>query len=96
MNRLDQVLQGRVTGVQVTNSAGSPGGAVRIRIRGANSINGDNGPIYVVDGFVGAEFSSINPDDIESIQVLKDAAATAIYGSRGSNGVILVTTQERQ
>lgn len=94
VNRLDQVLQGRVTGVQVTNSAGSPGGAVRIRIRGANSINGDNGPIYVVDGFVGAEFFSINPDDIESIQVLKDAAATAIYGSRGSNGVILVTTRK--
>ncbi len=94
VNRLDQVLQGRVTGVQVTNSAGSPGGAVRIRIRGANSINGDNGPIYVVDGFVGAEFFSINPDDIESIQVLKDAAATAIYGSRGSNGVILVTTKK--
>ncbi|WP_158618277.1 TonB-dependent receptor [Chitinophaga lutea] len=94
VNRLDQVLQGRVTGVQVTNSAGSPGGAVRIRIRGANSINGDNGPLYVVDGFIGAEFFSINPDDIESIQVLKDAAATAIYGSRGSNGVILVTTKK--
>ncbi|WP_346318032.1 TonB-dependent receptor [Chitinophaga sp. YIM B06452] len=94
VNRIDQVLQGRVTGVQVTNSAGSPGGAVRIRIRGANSINGDNGPIYVVDGFVGAELFSINPDDIESIQVLKDAAATAIYGSRGSNGVILVTTKK--
>lgn len=94
VNRIDQVLQGRVTGVQVTNSAGSPGGAVRIRIRGANSINGDNGPIYVVDGFVGAELFAINPDDIESIQVLKDAAATAIYGSRGSNGVILVTTRK--
>lgn len=94
VNRIDQVLQGRVTGVQVTNSAGSPGGAVRIRIRGANSINGDNGPIYVVDGFVGAELFSINPDDIESIQVLKDAAATAIYGNRGANGVILVTTKK--
>ncbi len=94
VNRIDQVLQGRVTGVQVTNSAGSPGGAVRIRIRGANSINGDNGPIYVVDGFVGAELFSINPDDIASIQVLKDAAATAIYGNRGANGVILVTTKK--
>ncbi len=94
VNRLDQVLQGRAAGVQVTNAAGSPGGSVRIRIRGANSINGDNGPLYVVDGFVGAEFFSINPDDIESVQVLKDASATAIYGSRGSNGVIIVTTKK--
>ncbi len=94
VNRLDQVLQGRATGVQVTNSAGSPGGGVRIRIRGSNSINGSNDPLYVVDGFVGAEFFAINPDDIESIQVLKDASATAIYGSRGSNGVILVTTKK--
>jgi TonB-linked SusC/RagA family outer membrane protein len=94
VNRLDQVLQGRAAGVQVTNAAGSPGGSVRIRIRGANSINGDNGPLYVVDGFVGAEFFAINPDDIESIQVLKDASATAIYGSRGANGVIIVTTRK--
>lgn len=94
VNRLDQLLQGRASGVQVTNAAGSPGGSVRIRIRGANSINGDNGPLYVVDGFVGAEFFAINPDDIESVQVLKDAAATAIYGSRGSNGVIIITTRK--
>lgn len=94
VNRLDQVLQGRAAGVQVTNAAGSPGGAVRIRIRGANSINGENGPLYVVDGFVGAEFFAINPDDIESIQVLKDASATAIYGSRGANGVIIITTRK--
>lgn len=94
VNRLDQVLQGRVSGVQVTNAAGAPGGSVRIRIRGANSINGDNSPLYVVDGFVGAELFAINPDDIESIQVLKDASATAIFGSRGSNGVIIVTTKK--
>lgn len=94
VNRLDQVLQGRATGVQVTSSAGSPGGAARIRIRGSNSVNGGNDPLYVVDGFVGAEFFAINPDDIASIQVLKDAAATAIYGSRGSNGVILITTRK--
>lgn len=94
VNRLDQVLQGRVAGVQVTNAAGSPGGSVRIRIRGTNSINGDNSPLYVVDGFIGAEFFAINPDDIESVQVLKDASATAIYGSMGSNGVILVTTKK--
>ncbi|SDF83465.1 TonB-dependent receptor [Chitinophaga filiformis] len=94
VNRLDQVLQGRAAGVQVTNAAGSPGGAVRIRIRGGNSINGDNGPLYVVDGFVGAEFFAINPDDIESVQVLKDASATAIFGSRGANGVIIITTKK--
>lgn len=94
VNRLDQVLQGRVAGVQVTNAAGSPGGSVRIRIRGTNSINGDNSPLYVVDGFIGAEFFAINPDDIESVQVLKDASATAIYGSMGANGVILVTTKK--
>lgn len=94
VNRLDQILQGRAAGVQVTNATGAPGGSVRIRIRGANSINGDNGPLYVVDGFVGADFSSINPDDIESLQVLKDASATAIYGSRGANGVIIITTKK--
>lgn len=94
VNRLDQVLQGRAAGVQVTNVAGSPGGSVRIRIRGSNSINSDNGPLYVVDGFVGADFSSINPEDIESLQVLKDASATALYGSRGANGVIILTTRK--
>lgn len=94
VNRLDQVLQGRAAGVQVTNSTGAPGGAVRIRIRGSNSINGDNSPLYVLDGFVGADFNSINPDDIESIQILKDAAATAIYGSRGANGVVILTTKK--
>jgi TonB-linked SusC/RagA family outer membrane protein len=94
VNRLDQVLQGRAAGVQVTNASGAPGGAVRIRIRGSNSINGDNSPLYVVDGFIGADFSSINPDDIETLQVLKDAAATAIFGSRGANGVVIITTKK--
>lgn len=93
VNRLDQVLQGRAAGVQVTNASGSPGGDVRIRIRGANSINGDNSPLYVVDGFVGADFNTINPEDIASLEVLKDASATAIYGSRGANGVIIITTK---
>lgn len=94
VNRFDQVLQGRAAGVQVTNSTGAPGGAVRIRIRGSNSINGDNSPLYVVDGFIGAEFFAINPDDIASVQILKDASATAIYGSRGANGVVIVTTKK--
>ncbi len=92
--RLDQALQGRVAGVQVTNNTGSPGGDVKIRIRGANSISGGNDPLYVVDGFIGADFQNVNPDDIESIQVLKDASATAIYGSRGASGVVLITTKK--
>ncbi|HVW62960.1 MAG TPA: TonB-dependent receptor [Puia sp.] len=91
--RLDQALQGRSTGVQVTTSSGSPGGNVRIRIRGANSLTGDNSPLYVVDGFVGADFTTLNTDDIASIEILKDASATAIYGSRGANGVVIVTTR---
>lgn len=93
LNRVDQILQGRTAGVNVTNASGAPGGAVNIRIRGANSINGNNDPLYVVDGFVGADFRDVNPADIESIQILKDASATAIYGSRGANGVVLITTR---
>jgi TonB-dependent starch-binding outer membrane protein SusC len=94
VTRVDQILQGRAAGVQVTNAGGAPGGEVRIRIRGANSIFGDNSPLYVVDGYVGADFTTINPNDIESIQVLKDASSTAIYGSRGANGVIIITTKK--
>lgn len=93
VSRIDQILQGRTAGVSVTNSSGAPGGELSIRIRGANSVNGNNDPLYVVDGFVGADFRNVNPSDIESIQVLKDASSTAIYGSRGSNGVILITTK---
>lgn len=93
VTRVDQALQGRAAGVQVTNASGAPGSDVRIRIRGANSINFDNGPLYVIDGFVGADFNVLNPDDIADIQILKDAAATAPYGSRGANGVIIITTK---
>ncbi|SEW35253.1 TonB-linked outer membrane protein, SusC/RagA family [Chitinophaga arvensicola] len=93
VTRLDQALQGRATGVQVTSASGSPGGDVRIRIRGANSLTGDNNPLYVVDGFVGADFNNVNTEDIASIVVLKDASSTAIYGSRGANGVIIITTK---
>ncbi len=93
VTRFDQILQGRTPGVNVTNSSGAPGGNVSIRIRGSNSINGDNEPLYVVDGFVGADFRDVNPADIASIQVLKDASATAVYGSRGSNGVVVITTK---
>lgn len=94
VNRVDQVLQGRATGVQVTNASGAPGGDVRIRIRGANSVLGSNDPLYVLDGFVGADFTTVNTEDIESIQILKDASSTAIYGSRGANGVVIITTKK--
>ena len=94
VTRLDQVLQGRAAGVQVTQANGAPGGDARIRIRGANSVLGDNNPLYVIDGFIGANFNFINPSDIETIQVLKDAASTSIYGSRGANGVVIITTKK--
>jgi TonB-dependent starch-binding outer membrane protein SusC len=88
-------LQGRVAGVAVTNNSGAPGGAVKIRIRGANSVNASNDPLYVVDGIALSSngLSDINVNDIESMEVLKDASATAVYGSRGANGVILITTK---
>lgn len=93
VNRVDQILQGRTAGVNVMSSSGAPGGASTIRIRGSNSITGNNDPLYVIDGFVGADFQNVNPTDIETIQVLKDASSTAIYGSRGANGVVLITTK---
>ncbi|GAA4379557.1 TonB-dependent receptor [Hymenobacter koreensis] len=93
--RADQILQGRVSGVQVTQTNSEPGGNVSVRIRGTNSINSGNEPLFVVDGFPGAgDLNSINPADIESIEVLKDASSTAIYGSRGANGVVLITTKK--
>lgn len=109
VSSLDQTLKGGISGVQVTQTSGQPGGGVSIRIRGGASVQGGNEPLYVIDGFpvynqaestgVGSgtpmnPLASINPADIEGIEVLKDAAATAIYGSRGANGVILVTTKK--
>ena len=94
VTRLDQALQGRASGVQVTNASGAPGGDVRIRVRGANSVNGANDPLYVIDGFVGGDFGLLGPDDVESMQILKDASATAPYGSRGANGVVIITTKK--
>ncbi len=92
--RTEQILQGRVSGVQVTQSNSAPGGGLTVRIRGINSISSGNDPLYVIDGFPGVgDLNSLNPADIESIEVLKDASATAIYGSRGANGVVLVTTK---
>jgi TonB-linked SusC/RagA family outer membrane protein len=114
-NNVDNMLMGRSSGVTVVSNNGNPGEAASVRIRGSNSLRGNNEPLYVVDGIVitsagedvalgsadGNEsqqaingLAGINPADIESIEVLKDASATAIYGSRGSNGVILITTKQ--
>ncbi len=106
----DNLLQGAVPGVAVTQSSGQPGATATIRVRGGNSISFGNDPLYVIDGFIvynnnsyvntGASngvgvnaLSTINPSDIESIEILKDASATAIYGSRGANGVVIITTR---
>ena len=90
-----QALSGRAAGVQIKQNTGAPGAAISVRIRGTNSVQGSNEPLYVVDGFpIGSSLSFINNSDIESLEVLKDASATAIYGSRGANGVILITTKE--
>lgn len=102
----DQAIQGRAAGVQVTQASSAPGGRVSIRIRGGNSLSSGNEPLYVIDGYPitaggtaggnGAgqnPLASINPSDIASMEILKDASATAIYGSRGANGVVLVTTK---
>ena len=111
---VDQLLQGRAAGIQVTQNAANPGSGISVRIRGTSSLRGNNEPLYVVDGIIissasedvvatggnntGQEqqngLNGINPRDIEDIQVLKDASATAIYGSRGANGVILITTKK--
>ena len=93
MQRVDQALQGRAAGVLVLNTAGAPGANTTIRVRGMNSINGGNNALIVVDGLQGGNLNALNPNDIESIEILKDASATAIYGSMGANGVILITTR---
>ena len=88
-----QALQGRTAGVQVTQNSKAPGGSISVRVRGSNSISSSNEPLYVVDGFPTTNGTDINPNDIESMEILKDASATAIYGARGANGVILITTK---
>lgn len=100
---IDQVLQGRAAGVQIQANTGTPGGSSAIRIRGINSLNATNQPIFVIDGVIvdssssddgnSNPLSSINPSDIVSMDILKDASATAIYGARASNGVIMITTK---
>lgn len=88
-----QALQGRVAGVVVQNSNGAPSGSATIRIRGANSLTYGNDPLIIIDGVQDGNIGSLNPNQIESIEVLKDAAALSVYGSKGANGVILVTTK---
>ncbi|UZR98826.1 SusC/RagA family TonB-linked outer membrane protein [Chondrinema litorale] len=108
LNKVDQVLVGQLAGVRVKQTSGLPGKGFSIQVRGTGSINANNEPLYVVDGFPleassqsssggfsnGNPLNNLNPNDIESIQVLKDAASASIYGSRGSNGVVLITTKK--
>ena len=93
ITRLDQALQGTTPGVKVQSNSGQPGQQLSVLIRGTNSITGSNQPLYVIDGQIGGNIESISPEDIQSMEVLKDASSTAIYGSMASNGVILVTTK---
>ena len=93
----DQALAGRIAGVSVSSSEGTPGGTMNIVIRGNNSLTQENSPLYVIDGFPvedPAAANSINPNDIESVDILKDASATAIYGARGANGVVIISTKK--
>lgn len=98
-----QGLQGRVAGMQINENSGAPGGNFSVRVRGINSINGSSEPLYIIDGVqisgggtvtAMSPLSQINPNDIESVEVLKDASAAAIYGARGANGVVLITTKQ--
>jgi TonB-linked SusC/RagA family outer membrane protein len=108
ISNVAQGIEGRVSGVQVTQNSDAPGGSVSFRIRGTNSINGDSEPLYVIDGLqvsntgsskTGGNVTALNPlaslspNDIESVEILKDASAAAIYGARGANGVVLITTK---
>lgn len=93
--RVDEALAGKLSGVRIQNQDGAPGADPKIQIRAASSVNGNANPLIVVDGFpISGSIATINPNDIESLEVLKDAASAAIYGSRGANGVILVTTKK--
>jgi len=93
VSSVDQALQGRVAGVQITSNSGAPGGSISVRVRGIGTIN-DADPLYVVDGLPVGNINFLNPNDIASVEILKDASASAIYGSRGANGVVLITTKK--
>lgn len=105
LQSVDRAIQGRIAGVQIAAASGAPGGALNVRVRGVGSVNGSNDPLWIVDGVQLGRFgqstqgsanplASINPNDIESIEVLKDAASAAIYGAQAANGVVIVTTKK--
>lgn len=93
VSRLENALAGQLPGVDVRTNSGEPGGDIQIRVRGTGSINSSNDPLYVIDGVPVDDIRGLNSSDIKSLDVLKDAASAAIYGSRGSNGVVLITTK---
>src|SRR5690606_15307964 len=95
VTQFTQKLQGKLAGVQISQATGTPGAGMTVRVRGAASMNAGADPLYVVDGnpIVGG-ISNINPNEIETISVLKDASATALYGSRAANGVVLIETRK--
>ena len=95
VQRVENILRGRTPGVEVTATSGMPGASMKVRVRGTTSINKSSDPLYVIDGIISSSgLDGINPSDIQSMEILKDASSTAIYGSRGSNGVILITTKQ--
>lgn len=95
VQRVENILQGRTPGVEVTATSGMPGASMKVRVRGTTSINKSSDPLYVIDGIISSSgLDGINPSDIQSMEILKDASSTAIYGSRGSNGVILIMTKQ--
>lgn len=93
-NQVSSLLQGQTAGVQVTSNGGKPGGGFSVRVRGTSSISAGSDPIYVIDGVITSDTRSLNPADIESMSILKDAASAAIYGSQGGNGVVIITTKQ--
>lgn len=93
VSNVGEAMQGKLAGVNITTTEGSPDADVKIRVRGGGSLSQDNSPLYIVDGFPASSISDIAPSEIESIDVLKDASSTAIYGARGANGVVIITTK---
>ena len=91
-NNVMEALQGKIAGMDITKTSGEIGEDVTILLRGSRSIYGDNSPLFIIDGVPGS-YSQVNPSDIESVDVLKDASSTAIYGSAGANGVVIITTK---
>ena len=91
---LEDAMRGKAAGMQIVQNDGAPGSDYTIRIRGASSVNASSAPIFVIDGVICEDASSLNPGDVASIEILKDASSTAIYGSRGANGVIMITTRQ--